>query len=166
MIENKLYTLSDLEGKVEDIRSSVNEIKSDMDTKAKRIKDLKELLRYCEMYAECKPIHEKLLTIKFKSAKAKYREEHESELTKYQVAVRRIKEITGIDDKIQYKPKTWKTELDKLNGEYATQSAKYKPLHDELLKLLQVKHNVDTVLRSKEQVENRETEMKKSNMEL
>lgn len=134
-----------------------------MDKKSKRIKDLKELLRYCEMYAECKPVHEELLTIKFKSAKAKYKEVHEGDLTRYHLAVRKIKELTGVDDRIQYKPKIWNKEL---QVACSTQSAEYKPLREELMKLLQVKHNVDTVLCSKEQVESRETEKKKSNMEL
>lgn len=165
LIENDLSTLSDLEGKVEDIRSSVKEIKEEMDTKMKCIKDLKELIRYCEMYAECKPVHEELLTIKFKSAKVKFKERHESDLTRYHLAVRKIKEITGVDDRIQYKPKTWAKEKKTLEDEYTTLSAEYKPLREELMKLLQVRHNVDTVLRSKEQVQSRETEKKKSNME-
>lgn len=166
LIENNLSALSDLEGKVEEVRASVNSTKADMDRKSNRIKDLKELLRYCEMYAECKQVHEELLTIKFKSAKAKFKEAHEGDLTRYHLAVRKIKELTGVDDRIHYKPKTWGKELEELQVAYSTQSAEYKPLKEELMKLLQVKHNVDMVLRSKEQVESRETEKKKPNMEL
>ena len=164
LMEKKIYTLSDLENYLDSVRTSTDGVKSDMDSKMKRIKELKELLRYADMYEESRPVHDAYTSIKFKKAKEKYQQEHDGDLRRYQVAKRKIGEVVNSGGK--YAPKSWQNELAGLESDYAQLSPQLKPMREELMKLLQVKHNVDTVLQSKEQVESQETEKKKPNMEL
>ena len=47
--------------------------------------------------------------------------------------------------------KVWKEELETLRQSYAEQAPRLIPLRDELLKLSQVQHNVDLLLREREE---------------
>ena len=100
------------------------------------------------IYAKNKPIYENLNAIHWKSRRDAYAQEHDGELRLFYAARRILKEKLGD------KPptvKVWKEELETLRQSYAEQAPRLIPLRDELLKLSQVQHNVDLLLREREE---------------
>ena len=55
----------------------------------------------------------------------------------------------------------WHSELNQLQREYQALSAEYKPLWDDLVKLLQVKSCVDTARRQQERTQARREDMER-----
>lgn len=113
-----------------------------------RIRELEALIRQADIYAKNKPIYENLNAIHWKSRRDAYAQEHDGELRLFYAARRILKEKLGD------KPptvKVWKEELETLRQSYAEQAPRLIPLRDELLKLSQVQHNVDLLLREREE---------------
>lgn len=88
--ENGLHTIADLEARLDSLHSSLDKAKTTLDASKKRSKELRELLRYAELYKRFKPIHEQLSTIKWKSKHEQFKSEHESELKQFYLARRKL----------------------------------------------------------------------------
>lgn len=73
-----------------------------------------------------------------KSKREQFKTEHESELRQFYLARRKLTD--GIHTA------EWQRELDALKQELETEYAKYRPLRDEMKKLLDVKYCVDRAL--------------------
>ena len=106
------------------------------------MKELRDLLRYAEQYERFKPIHDQLNAIKWKTKHEQFKTEHESELRQFYLARRKLTD--GI------RTAEWKRELDALEQDCEDEYAKYKPLRDEMKKLLDVKYCVDRALSGEE----------------
>ncbi len=145
--ENSLNTLDDLQARLDLLRKSLHGVKSNLDTKHSRIKQLRELMRYADQYERLKPIHDQLGALKWKAKREQFKTEHESELRQFYLARRKLAD--GIHTA------EWQRELDSLKQELEDEYAKYKPLRDEMKKLLDVKYCVDRAL-SGEKDEGRE----------
>lgn len=65
-------------------------IKTNLDAKHSRIKQLRELLRYADQYERLKPVHNQLRDIKWKSKREQFKTEHESELRQFYLARRKL----------------------------------------------------------------------------
>lgn len=148
--ENDLYTLDDLQARLDLLRKSLHGVKSNLDAKRSRIKQLRELLRYADQYERTKPVHNQLRDIKWKSKREQFKTEHESELRQFYLARRKLAD--GIH------PAEWQCELDALEQDCEDEYAKYRPLRDEMKKLLDVKYCVDRAL-SGEKDEGREPQL-------
>lgn len=109
---------------------------------------MEALIRQADIYAKNKPIYENLNAIHWKSRRDAYAQEHDGELRLFYAARRILKEKLG--DK-PLTVKVWKEELETLRQSYAEQAPRLIPLRDELLKLSQVQHNVDLLLREREE---------------
>lgn len=140
--ENGLHTVDDLEARLDSLHSSLDEAKTTLDANKKRSKELRELLRYAELYNRFKPLHDQLSTIKWRSKHEQFKFEHESELRQFYLARRKLSD--GIHSA------EWQRELDALGRENDTEYAEYKALHSELMKLLDVKYCVDRALSARE----------------
>lgn len=136
--ENSLYTLDDLQACLDLLRKRLSDIKSNLDAKHSRIKQLRELQRYAEQYERFKPIYDQLGAIKWKSKREQFKAEHESELRQFYLARRKLAD--GIHTA------EWQRELDALKQELEDEYAKYRPLRDEMKKLRDVKYCVDRAL--------------------
>ena len=136
--ENGLHTLDDLEARLDSLHSSLEEIKTTLDANKKRSKELRELLRYAELYKRFKPLHNQLNAIKWKPKREQFKAEHESELRQFYLARRKLS--GGI------RTAEWQRELGSLERENDAAYAEYKALHSELTKLLDVKYCVDRAL--------------------
>ena len=55
----------------------------------------------------------------------------------------------------------WRQELTSLQQKYQTEYERYKPMREDLRKLLRVKNCVDTVLRQQEQVQEKHREVER-----
>ena len=148
LLENGLHTLDDLQARLDLLRKRLSDVKSNLDAKHSRIKELRDLLRYAEQYERAKPVHDQLNAIKWKSKREQFKAEHESELKQFYLARRKLPD--GIHTA------EWQRELHALEQECEAEYAKYKPLRDEMKKLLDVKCCVDRAL-SGEKDKSRET---------
>ena len=140
--ENGLHTFDDLQTHLDLLRKRLSDVKSNLDAKHGRMKELRDLLRYAEQYERFKPIHDQLNAIKRKTKHEQFKTEHESELRQFYLARRKLTD--GI------RTAEWKRELDALEQDCEDEYAKYKPLRDEMKKLLDVKYCVDRALSGEE----------------
>ena len=148
--ENSLHTLDDLQTRLDSLHTRLRSVKSNLDAKHSRMKELRDLLRYADQYERSKPVHDQLNAIKWKSKREQFKVEHESELRQFYLARRKLTD--GIHTA------KWQRELDALEQECEAEYAKYKPLRDEMKTLLDVKHCVDRAL-SGEKGEGRKTRL-------
>ena len=148
--ENSLHTLDDLQNHLDLLRKSLLGVKTNLDAKHSRMKELRDLLRYADQYERFKPIHDQLGALKWKAKREQFKTEHESELRQFYLARRKLAD--GIHTA------EWQCELDALKQELEDEYAKYKPLRDEMKKLLDVKYCVDRAL-SGEKDKSRETRL-------
>lgn len=146
--ENDLHTLDDLRARLDLLRKSLHGVKTNLDAKHSRMKELRDLLRYADQYECFKPIHDQLGALKWKTKREQFKAEHESELKQFYLARRKL--ANGIHTA------EWQRELDALKQDCEDEYAKYKPLRDEMKRLLDVKYCVDRAL-SGEEDKGRET---------
>ena len=140
--ESSLHTLDDLQARLDLLRKRLSDVKSNLDAKHSRMKELRDLLRYAEQYERTKPVHDQLNSIKWKSKREQFKAEHESELMQFYLARRKLAD--GI------RTAEWQRELNSLAHENDAAYAKYKTLRDELVELLDVKYCVDRALAARE----------------
>lgn len=145
---HQLFTLEDLSTQLSETRSAFHQLSDVLHSTSSRICELEALIRQADIYAKNKPIYENLNAIHWKSRRDAYAREHDGELRLFYAARRILKEKLG------NKPptvKVWKEELETLRQSYAEQAPRLIPLRNELLKLSQVRHNVDLLLREREE---------------
>ena len=140
--EKGLHTLDDLESRLDSLHSSLDDAKAVLDANKKRSKELRELLRYAELYERFKPLYDQLNAIKWKSKREQFKSEHASELRQFYLARRKLPDGIHIAE--------WQRELDALKRENDAAYAEYKTLRVELTKLLDVKFCVDRALNARE----------------
>lgn len=147
--KNGIYTLADLEQKVQACGEQDRQMKAAMKQTDSRTKELNDLLQLAHFYAEGKPVYDKLNTIKFKKAREKFASEHERELHFFYLAQRKLKPHFNKDGKL---PITrWKQEQEKLKAERVDLGQQYRPLADEVKKLWQIKFAVESAKHEIEQ---------------
>ncbi len=136
--ENELHTLDDLQARLDLLHKRLHGVKSSLDAKHSRTKQLRELLRYADQYERLKPIHDQLGALKWKSKREQFKTEHESELRQFYLARRKLADGIHTSE--------WQRELEALKQDCEDEYAKYRPLRDEMKKLLDVKYCVDRAL--------------------
>ena len=149
IMENRLFTVEALEERVAELNSQVSRLKSEMDASDKRRKELKDLLQQAENYARLKPLFDEMNGIRWNGQREKYRQEHERELGQFYMARRKLKDAFTPDGKLPIS--AWQQGMETLAREHEAAYAKYKPLRDDLTKLLQVRHLVNVVLEQRGQ---------------
>ena len=140
--EKGLHTIADLEARLDSLHTALDKTKTALDANKKRSKELRELLRYAEIYKHFKPLHDRLRAIKWKSKREQFKAEHGSELKQFYLARRKLPNGIRTTD--------WQRELSTLEREDAAVYAEYKALRAELTKLLDVKCCVDRALSVRE----------------
>ena len=141
--ENDLHTLADLEARLDSLHAALDEAKAALDASKKRSKELRELLRYAEIYKHFKPFHDQLCAIRWKSKREQFKAEHDSELRQFYLARRKLSD--GIHTA------EWQRELATLGRENDAAYAEYKALRAELTKLMGVKYCVDRAMGEREE---------------
>ena len=149
IMENKLFTVEALEERVADLNGQVSRLKLEMDASNKRRKELKDLLQQAENYARLKPIFDEMNGIRWNGQREKYRQEHESELRQFYMTRRKLTDAFTPDGKLPIS--AWRQEMETLAREHEAAYACYKPLRDDLTKLLQVRHHVNVALEQRGQ---------------
>ena len=147
--ENKLYTLEDLAERIALQKSRVDSLKSTMDENAKRRKELADLLQQAENYARLKPVFDELNAIRWKGKKEKFKETHEGDLKLFYMARRKLKDHFTEDGKLPIS--AWRWEDAELEQKSSDAYAEFKPLRDDLDKLLQLRYCVNTAMEQRAQ---------------
>ena len=140
--ENDLHTLADLEARLDSLHTALDKTKTALDANKKRSRELRELLRYAEIYKHFKPLHDQLCAIRWKSKREQFKAEHENELRQFYLARRKLPDGSHIAE--------WQRELETLTRDSDAAYAEYKTLRAELTKLLDVKYCVDRALSARE----------------
>ncbi len=121
-----------------------------------RKKELEELLRYVDLYQETKPVYDEWKSIKWKGKREKFEREHEGDLRTFHMTRRKLEKHRSPAGEIPVQ--AWRQELAEIQRKYPAEYERYKPLRDDLTKLLQVKSCVDTALRQQEQTRQKRRE--------
>ena len=145
--QRNVLTLSDFESYLSSVDKKVEAQKSSMNQKQQRMKELRQMIENVKVYTELKPIAEELKTGKYRFAKAreKYKAEHESELRRFYMVKRKLKDA-GFE-KEPFPLQAWQKEFSELAEKKETEYQKYKLMQKDLTLLYQIKSDIDKALR-------------------
>ena len=142
-----VLTLSDFENYLSSVDEKVEARKSSMNQKQTRLKELQQLMEDAKTYAELKPVFDEMKKEKYRftKAKEKYKAEHESELRRFYMVKRKLKE-KGFE-KESFPLKAWQSEFTELSAQREAEYQEYKLLQKDLTLLYQIKSDVAQVMR-------------------
>jgi ATP-dependent exoDNAse (exonuclease V) alpha subunit len=150
LMQNNLTTPEQLQERVSALSDRIDTLKSTLSGKSDRMKELDELLRMVQFYADGKPVADKLASIKWKGRREQFMSENENVLRLYHMAERKLKPYF----KGGKLPVTaWRKEHDRLEQEYKTGQTELSPIYAEVKKLLQIKYKVEQVVCARENPE-------------
>ena len=149
--EHNLYTAADLNAMRDDYHSKLDKKATESKAVESRMKEITDLLRQAQNYAETKPVHDKWYGIKFKGQKEKFKNEHEDELRVYHAADRKLKPHLK-DGKLPITK--WKKELASLENEFAVIKSELDAMQSEVRDLRQIAVAVDSALYERERQKN------------
>ena len=159
LTERGIATLEDLEIYLATHREQTEEVNATMKAMSARKKELEDLLHYADLYRETKSIYDEWKGIKWKGKREKFEMEHERDLKVFRMARRKLEKHLSPAGKIP--AQAWRQELAEIQKKYKTEYERYKPMRDDLIKLLRVKNCVDTVLRQQEQTQEKRREVER-----
>ena len=144
---HELFTLTDFENYLSSVSNKMDEKKETMDKLQASMKELRNLIDLAETYNELKPVADELKKDKYRFTKTKesYKAEHESELRRFYMVKRKLKE-KGFE-KEPFPLETWKSELTELTVENQAEYEQYKLMKADVMMLHQIKGDVDKVMR-------------------
>ena len=156
LTEKGIATLEDLEAHLAAHSERTEAVNTTMKTMSARKKELEDLLHYADLYRETKPIYDEWKGIKWKGKREKFEMEHERDLKVFRMARRKLEKHLSPAGKIP--AQAWRQELAEIQRKYKAEYEQYKPMREDLMKLLRVKNCVDTVLRQQEQTQEKRQE--------
>ena len=159
LMENGLFTLEDLEAYLATHREQTEAVNVSLKTMSARKKELEDLLHFADLYQETKPIYDESRVIKWKGKREKFEAEHEQDLNVLHMARRKLKKYFSPVGQIPVQ--AWRRELADILQKYPAEYERYKPMRNDLTKLLCVKNCVDTVLRQQEQSQEKHREVER-----
>lgn len=156
LTENGISTLDDLKTRIKAVSDRKEAVNDALKAMSARKKELEELLRYVDLYQETKPVYDEWKSIKWKGKREKFEREHEGDLRTFHMTRRKLEKHRSPAGEIPVQ--AWRQELVEIQRKYPAEYERYKPLRDDLTKLLQVKSCVDTALRQQEQTRQKRRE--------
>ena len=145
--EKGVLTLSDFETHISSVDEKLEAKRASMNQKQTRLKELQQLMEDAGTYAELKPIADELKKEKyrFSKAKEKYKAAHDSELRRFYMVKRKLKD-KGFE-KEPFPLSAWKQEFAQLSAQREAEYGEYKVMKRDLTVLYQIKSDVDQVMR-------------------
>lgn len=160
--ERQIFTLTDFEQHISSVEEQIDSLKAEMKHLQERMKELHSLSEMAEEYNTLKPVFDEMQKDKyrFKKVKEEYQEEHQSELKRFYMIRRKLKEAGY--EKAPFPVKRWGKELEQLALDNSQKLEQYKGMRSELNTMYQIKGDIDTVLREhdveKEKTKEQQTE--------
>lgn len=124
IVEHGLRTYDDLETRFNELWQKTKDYKDQSDTRAKRRKELQDIINLAELYKKNKPLYDKYTSIRFKRSREKYYQENKPDIDTFLMARRKLKPHLTAEGKIPRK--SWEKELEQLDAEIATDPGKEK----------------------------------------
>lgn len=145
--QRNVLTLSDFESYLSSVDEKVETQKFSMNQKQQRMKELRQMIENAKVYTELKPVFEELKSGKYRFTKAreKYKAEHESELRRFYMVKRNLKDA-GFE-KEAFPLKAWQKEFSELAEQKEAEYQEYKLMKKNLTLLYQIKSDIDKALR-------------------
>lgn len=142
-----VLTISDFETYLSSVSEKVEVIKSSMNQKQTKLKELQQLIEDAKTYVELKSVCDEMKKEKYRftKAKEKYKAEHESELRQFYMVKRKLKE-QGFE-KEPFPMKAWQREFAELSAQREAEYQEYKLMQKDLALLYQIKGDVDKAMR-------------------
>ena len=156
LTEHGLISLEDLEAHLAAHSERTEAVNTSMKAMSARRKELEDLLHYANLYQETKPIYDEWKGIRWKGKREKFGAEHERDLKAFHMARRKLEKYLSPAGMLP--TQAWQKELAALQQKYKAEYEKYKPMRDDLTKLLRIKSCVDTVLRQQERAHEKHRE--------
>jgi hypothetical protein len=124
--------------------AKIDSLKTSSKTISDRIKEVDDLVRMTEYYAEGKPVYDKMNGIKFKGSREKYQHENEAVLRRFYMAQRKLKPFLSSEGKL---PITiWRKELAALKQDFEEDQTKMKPIYAEVKLLWNIRYTAERAL--------------------
>lgn len=138
-----VLALNDFEKYLSSVSENVDASKSSMSEKELRLKELQQLMDEAKTYEELKPVINELKKDKYRFTKAKetYKAEHDSELHRFYIVKRKLKE------KGPFPLSAWQKEFDELSAQKESEYQEYKIMQKDLTMLYQIRGGVDKAMR-------------------
>ena len=136
---NGIYTLEDLESRLQSHRTTVDGLKTTMDSQNARMKAIRSLNDYSATYKSLKPVYDGLQKIKFEKSRAKYKTEHADKLKMFYTARRKLTEEFP-DGKVDMGKLS--KEYDTLEQEHETTYAEFKTVREDLVLTAHQQRNI------------------------
>ena len=141
---NEIYTLADLESRVQSHQTTADSLKEKLDSQNARMKAIRSLSDDSETFRRLKPVYEGLRKIKFDKPRAAYKAEHDAELKQFYAARRRLT-AEFPDGKVDMKKLS--KEYSALEQSHSETYARFKEVREDLQRLWSVKSKIDTAAR-------------------
>ncbi len=141
---HNLTSIDELMDYMRTLDAKIDSLKTSSKTKSDRIKEVDDLLRMTEYYAEGKPVYDKMNGIKFKGSREKYQHENEAVLRRFYMAQRKLKPFLSSEGKL---PITiWRKELAALKQDFEEDQTKMKPIYAEVKLLWNIRYTAERAL--------------------
>ncbi|MDE6588973.1 MAG: MobA/MobL family protein, partial [Oscillospiraceae bacterium] len=137
LTEKGITSLGDLEDHITAQSKRAEDINASMKAKSARMNELRDLLRFADLYRDTKPIYDEWQGIRWKGKREKFGLEHERDLKTFRMARRKLGQHLSPAGKPPVQ--AWRQELASLQQEYKAEYEQYKPIRADLWKLQQVK---------------------------
>lgn len=144
---HNLRTVEDLEKRKDSLQAKLDVKQKSVKAAEVRMKEISELLRMVDIYAENKEIYDKWYNTKFALMKNKIKADHEKEIQKFQMATRKLKPHFR-DGKLPITK--WRNELEALEQQYEKDKAEINAIKTEARSLTQISIAVKSALRDDE----------------
>ena len=135
--ENHIYSLDELESQIHALSDESDALLAQMRENNARMKKLDDMISFAGHIHRIQPIIDEMNAIHWKGRREKFRAAHERDIDLYYFSKRVLKDTHGVK-KIDIP--AWQTEQKALRQQDEELSAQYKPIHEKVDQMLNVKH--------------------------
>jgi hypothetical protein len=143
--ENGISSMQELHAKVTGMQTQYYTLRGEIAATARRIDDLEERLSMWKQYADNKPVHQRLASLKPR-AREKFHDTHSVELTLYDAAARYLDELKVSSEKIT--PKHWQAEAERLTTQNNSRYQQMKAMRMDIQAVEKIRKTADELARS------------------
>jgi outer membrane murein-binding lipoprotein Lpp len=142
---NGISSMQELHAKVTAMQTQYYGLRGEIAATARQIDGLNKRLSMWKQYADDKPVHQWLATLKPKE-QVKFQDAHSVKLALYDAAVRYLDELKASGEKIT--PKHWQTEVERLSAYNGTLYQQMKAMRTDIQAVEKIRKTADELARS------------------
>ena len=143
--ENGISSMQELHAKVTAMQTQYYGLRGEIAATARQIDGLNKRLSMWKQYADNKPVHQWLATLKPKE-QVKFQDAHSVKLALYDAAMRYLDELKASGEKIT--PKHWQAEVERLSAYNGTLYQQMKAMRTDIQAVEKIRKTADELARS------------------